>query len=224
MNIIKQLRATHDTHVIIDNDNEIYHYSKQYSIALWQHTKAAAEVLWNATMLLCRAKYAPDKQTNKETNATIWRNIYHMIGRIQDVLMLLFNETTVKGVELKDLKTFVFVERNMVQRHSLEIRLGKPAWNRTDGCTKHLSSQFYFLPTLVVCFLSFVVCFRAWEAVLKSCGAATVGERPLKGSAMRGRGGQQPSCRFEIEKSALYCQGQSLEAAAPPAIRTFPDQ
>lgn len=45
MNIIKQLRATHDTHVIIDNDNEIYHYSKQYSIALWQHTKAAAEVL-----------------------------------------------------------------------------------------------------------------------------------------------------------------------------------
>ena len=42
-----------------------------------------------------------------------------MIGRIQDVLMLLFNETTAKGVELKDLKTFVFVERNMVQRHSL---------------------------------------------------------------------------------------------------------
>ena len=59
-------------------------------------------------------------------------------------ILFLFNETTVKCVWLKDRKIFVFVERNMTQRHLLEINSDCESRPRTEEAAARNTSFHVF--------------------------------------------------------------------------------
>ena len=98
------------------------------------------------------AIWAPSELRNIQTNATIQHNIYHMIEHVHVPRFPCFamqwsnsqacwTATTRTDIICLDRKIFVFVERNMMQHHLLEIYSDRESRPRTEqACTKYLST------------------------------------------------------------------------------------